>query len=344
MSRLGIVTSDSPSLKTVAGDIATVFSELGVQSRVYTRQIPFYEAKTLFDRSIVFMPFDPTYVLTYILLYRDYRNHGITSAFYTTVEGKPVRTMIPKWVRRDVEAIAVSNYVKERLEYADINVVDVIPHGVDLQLTSKVSPDNERLKRLTGGSMVFGAVASGHRRKGLDLLAKAIEQVNSKIDAGFYVLTEPKAEPLFAKCGNTYVDTRFGKLSRLEVLNLISSFNFYVCSSLSEGFGLPLLESQAFGIPVVYPDYPPLNEFIDSRINFPYQYRDVEEYRDVFGIAFEFHIYRVEDLAGAIMEAYNVYATDSEKYHVMSEEARRQIAEKYDIRHVYHAFKRHINL
>jgi len=344
MPKIGVVTGKAPSLHVVAEDISAVYSELGHQVRPFFRPVPFFEAKQLFDKSIIFMPFDPTYVTPYLLSQRDYRRVGIDSAFYTTVEGRPIRAMMPDWFKRDAEVIAVSEYVRSKLEEAEVRVLDVIHHGLDLKKLEKVAPDKEALRRLTGGDVVFGVVASSHRRKGLDLLAKAIELVQDKIGAGFYVFTEPQAKPYFAGLKRTYVDARFGKLDRQSILRLIASMDFYVCSSLAEGFCLPALEAQAFGVPVIYPDCAPINEHVDPRFNFPFVWEDVEVYSERFGIAFELHLYRPEAMAERIAEAYGLFKDSPEEYRRMGEGAKRHVAEKFEARKLYPRFSKYLNL
>jgi glycosyltransferase involved in cell wall biosynthesis len=344
MAKIGIITAKAPSLFNVSSDIATVYNELNHPTRIFTRQIQYYEARQLYDKSIIFMPFDPAYITPYIIMFRDYRKAKIDTAFYTTIEGNPIKHLTADWVKRDAELIAVSNYVKEKLEGAELNVIDVIPHGLDLKLFDKVIPDTDKVRMMTGGSVVFGTVASSHRRKGLDLLAKAISLVQDKINAGFYILTEPASQQYFTNLKNVYVDIRFGKLDRISVLKLISSFNFYICSSLSEGFGLPLLEAQAFGVPVIYPDYAPLNEFMNPKINFPYEWVDIELYRERLGIEFELHIYNPESLADKIIEAYNMFTSNGDEYKRRIGEARKYVYENFDMRKIYIKFNRHLNL
>jgi len=344
MVRIGVLTGRAPSLLNVANDIATVYGELNHDVMVFHRQIPFYEAKRLFEKCIIFMPFDPAYIVPYIVIYRDYLKSEIDTAFYTTVEGRPIDHMITDWMRRDVETIAVSNYVKEKLEGVDIRVIGVIWHGIDLKLIGKVHRDVERLRRLTGGEVIYGTVASSHRRKGLDLLAEAIKLTQDKINAGFYILTEPEAQRHFAGLRNVYVDTRFGKLDRQSVLRLISSVHFYICSSLCEGFCLPLLEAQALGVPVIYPDYAPLNEFINPKINFPFDWERIEDYREKLGIIYELHVYRPEALAERIIDAYNLYTSSMDEYVRMGSEAKRYVHENFDIRKMYTGFNKYLRL
>jgi glycosyltransferase involved in cell wall biosynthesis len=344
MPKIGIVTGRAPSLHVVAEDISTVYSELGHQARVFFRPVPHFEAKQLFDKGIIFMPFDPAYVTPYVILQRDYRRAGIDNAFYTTIEGRPIRAMTPDWFKRDAEVIAVSEYVRSKLEEAEVRVLDVIHHGLDLKKLEKVAPDKEALRRLTGGDVVFGVVASSHRRKGLDLLAKAIALVQDKIGAGFYVFTEPQAKPYFAGLKRTYVDARFGKLDRNSVLRLIASMDFYVCSSLAEGFCLPVLEAQALGVPVIYPDYAPLNEQVDPRFNLPFAWEDVEVYSERLGIAFELHVYRPEALAERIVEAYELFKSNPEEYRRMGEGAKKHVRENFDARKLYPRFNKYLNL
>ncbi|MEM2383574.1 MAG: hypothetical protein QW521_05375 [Desulfurococcaceae archaeon] len=343
MVRIGVVIGKAVSLKTIGGDLAKVFRGLGHTATVYDRQIPYYDALNLFDRGLVFIPFDPTYALSYILLQRDYDVHGIKSVTYTTVEGYPIRQMVKSWVKRDGKFIAVSNYVRDILEQLDIPVLDVIHHGVDLNLVGMVKPDKNLMKRLTGGRVVFGVVASSLERKGLNHLAEAIKICNDRIpEAGFYIYSEDKAGGYFAGLRNTYFDNRFGRLDRAGILRIIGGFDFYICSSLCEGFGLPVLEAQALGVPVIYPQYEPLTEFTHPQANIGFPYLEVEERWTEYGIIFQYHRYDVNEMVEAIVKAYEIYTCSQDEYLKMCSTVREH-ARNFDIVKLYSRFRSHLD-
>jgi len=342
MLKFGIVTSYTPSLTVVGKDICNALRRLGYDANLYQRQIFDFEAIKKFNRAIVFMTFDPLYCGPWFLLARDYNKSGLSALIYTTVEGYPKRVQVPKWFKRDCNFVAVSNFVKERLIELEQNVIAVVKHGVDLELVRQAEQGalalKLSLKRRLKARVLFGTVASSHKRKGLEYLAKAMKIVEDKEkEIGFYVLTTPSGREIFKELHKVIVDTNFGKLPRKKVLSLIGSFDFYLHPALCEGFGLPLLEANAFGVPCVFPAYEPLTEVVESSTNFPFTW-DYEDIRDLGdGILYICHIYSPETMAEKVKEAYEVYTCNEEEYRERSMKVKVN-AEKSDIVNAYRKF------
>ncbi|ABW02277.1 glycosyltransferase [Caldivirga maquilingensis] len=57
-------------------------------------------------------------------------------------------------------------------------------------------------------------------------------------------------------------------LSKRELYTLISQHDLYIHGSLSDGFGLPVIESMAVGVPPVVLDAPPWNEVVNDSVGF----------------------------------------------------------------------------
>jgi len=342
MDRFGIVTSGTPSLMAVAEDMMTTFERLGYKVKTFHRQIPHHTARELFDRAIVFIPFDPLYCPGWFLLQRDYAIAGIPSVVYTTVEGEPKKHLVRDWFKRDCSFIAVSKFVERMLSRVGVKCRGVIYHGVNLDLIDQLKENakrrKEHFKKVAGVNCLFGTVATSHKRKALDLLAKAIAHTQDRIrKAGFIIHTNPGGERFFMGLNNVYVSKDFGRLTRDEVLSLIGSFDFYIHPSLTEGFGLPILESSAFGVPSIYPEYEPITEFSPPALN--YTCMVTEERWENFGdgIIYYCRYYRPEELGDRIIEAYEDYTRRRGEYKDRSEELKEQ-AKKFDIMNTYGEF------
>jgi len=342
MERFGIVTSYTPSLMAVADDIAHALGRLGYHPLAIHRQVSPHDAKRMFDRALVFIPFDPLYAPSWFLLQRDYALMGIPSFVYTTVEGSPKRHLVRSWFSRDCSFVAVSRFAEQMLSRVGIRCRAVVHHGVNTELVEQVREEararKERIKRLKGIDCLFGTVASSHKRKALDLLAKAIEYVQNNLQGcGFYILTNPQGERFFAGLRDVYVSKEFGKLTRREVLGIIGSFDFYVHPALTEGFGLPILESHAFGIPSIYPEYAPITEFSPTSLNYTCMVTE-EEWQDFGdGIIYLCRYFRPEEMAKRIAEAYCDYRDRRSEYEDRGEKLREH-AKKFDILHTYARF------
>jgi glycosyltransferase involved in cell wall biosynthesis len=85
--------------------------------------------------------------------------------------------------------------------------------------------------------------------------------------------TPRQARALQRLAGGSRVTLLTEYLDRDELLDLIASSNAYVSLHRSEGFGLTLLESMAFGKPVIATDYSGSHDFLNSANGFPVGYR-----------------------------------------------------------------------
>lgn len=334
----GVVSSYVPSLKTVGSDIAFALNKLGHSARFYSYQVPFYDAKNMFQKAIIFVPFDPIYVTSWCVMARDYFKAHIPNVIYTTVEGIPKQRLIPDWLRADLYYVACSQYVKEMLEKVNVPVMDVIPHGVNLTHVSQAEPQKEYLKVKLEAKVVFGTVCSTLPRKGLKALAEVAKIIEKELpDVKFYVFTKIVGENPFTGLKNVFIDSRFGKLERVNLLSLIGSFDYYLCPSYAEGFGLPLLEAHALGVPVICGKYKPLTEVTCPQATLYVSIYDVIEQDDGYGIMFTYHLYSVEEMVEKIKEAYEIYTCNPEQYERMVE-AGKHHAEQFDILKTYSKF------
>jgi intein/homing endonuclease len=241
MVKFGIITSNTPSLVVVGKDIAYTLAKLGHETKFFSKQIQWYNAKKEFERGIVFIPFDPLYCQGWFLLAWNYNNFGLPSEIYCTTEGEPKKWLIREWVRRDCMFIANSKFTERMLKRVDINVTKVVYHGVNFDTINRVKPQaqilKQQLKQELGVKVLFGTVASGHARKGMKGFAENLKTIAPKIaDAGFYVLTTPTMTTSFTDIKNVKPSPKFGKLDREEILTLIGSFDFLIHPALCEGF------------------------------------------------------------------------------------------------------------
>jgi glycosyltransferase involved in cell wall biosynthesis len=161
---------------------------------------------------------------------------------YVTVEG-PLNVR-PTWMKA-FHVVAVSNYVKEKLEEADIPVSMVIHHGVDVMPKLKLS--NNR---------TFGYIAGYMKRKyplyGIEALKRAgvrLKAITNKTNP-FLDALDPILEAY--------------TLPPSAIQEFYYQIAWYLNLSDSEGFGLTPLEACASGTPVIAPEIPPLKEILPS--------------------------------------------------------------------------------
>jgi len=346
MPKLGIITGKAVSLQNVANDIAKVFNDNGVESMVFTEKVPYFKAKRMFDSAIIFMVFDPLYVPTYALRSVEYTRAGIKNVMYLDVAGKPKEHLVRDWLKEKITYVSNSKFSASMLMEVGLNIKEVIYHGIDLDMVNEVYDEakelNEDTKSDMGVEVLFGTVCTNHQKKNLRGLSQAIRMVTDKIDnAGFIVVSKPEASVLFKGIKNCIFDDSMGKMPRLESLALIGSFDFLIHPSVSEGFGLPVLECQAFGVPPIHGDFNPLNEISHPDASFRVPISRIEMNSFEEGVFYMCHIYEPEALAKQIENAYITYVERKGDYNEMQEIAKEN-ASKFDAKKVYRAFEKYL--
>ncbi len=310
-----ITSSKAVSLQTVAMDIVKVGSELKLDIQWFSRLFAPQEIRLAGDSALIIMPVDPLYTVPYILLARDLKHGGVKNVYYGPVEGKLDTRSLRPWMR-EVDFMAVSNYVRDKLVEAGLRVIDVVHHGVDLrQIDQARRMPGPGLRYLQergldpSKNVIVLTIANSHPRKGLAWYDKVVEEVGKKDGSiKFLVITEEKGLAYFKRRPNLIVTADFGKLPRLTVFSLIMNSHILAIPSLAEGFGLPALEAMALGTPVVHAALPPLMEFSTGFVVpvTDVTYFDKPEHT-VSGIIFENYLWDPSAFADVILQVVDYY-------------------------------------
>lgn len=336
--RVAIITSRATSLKEVGRGIAHVARKMGHTPVLLEYPPTPVDLRRMARMAIVVMTFNPLLSRSYFLAVRDYNTNGLTSFIYTTVEGRVPRRYVQRWMQRDLAIIANSRYTERRLTEAEIPVIKTVPHGVVMEDVASAArlrqTARKQLEKVLGDGVYFVVVASAQPRKGHDIFAVVVQKVRSECkECKFYILTQPGAMGYYSGLDGVKVDTRFGNLGRIEVLSLIAAADWYVQPSLAEGFGLPVLEAQAVGTPVVHLAYEPLTEHSHpDNIWVPYEQVVYDPMGE--GIEYELHTYKTDEFAKALLKAYDMTINKRDDYKAL----RKKVAEhakKYDAERVY---------
>jgi DNA adenine methylase len=310
-----ITSSRAVSLQVVAMDIVKVGLELKLDIQWFDRLMTPHEIRLAGDSAIITMPVDPLYATPYILLARDLKRGGVRAVYYGPVEGRLNKRHVMPWMR-EVDFVAVSNYVRDKLLEAGLRVIDVVHHGVDLkQVEQARKMRGPGLKYLQEHGLdpskhiIVLTIANAHPRKGLAWYDKVVGIVEERDPSiRFLVVTEDRGLNYFNRHSNLVVTTDFGKLPRLTILSLIANSHILAIPSLAEGFGLPALEAMALGTPCVHAELPPLMEF-STCFTVPVtgvSYLDKTE-AGSSGIIFESHLWDVDAFADMILQVVDYY-------------------------------------
>ncbi len=340
MGRLCIFTSKAVSLSNVAKDIAKVAEANNYIPRLFKYLIPPTDIFRCCDSAIYIMTFSPVWIGAWLTNYRDVTigklkgRKWIPAVFYVTIEGRPKKHLVKPWMGRNVDYVAVSKYVKNKLEEVGLPIKDVVYHGVDFEVVEEarkfVPTIRKHLEKKLGTKYIVSAILSGHERKGIKQLLEAWGKVREqRKDVGLYLLT-PSTQVPTEGC---VIDNKYGELSKVEVLALMGASDLTVLPSLSEGFGLPLIESNAMGTPVVHCFYPPLSE-ITCEHNLTFPYDEIIPYDCQEGIEYEFHVYNIKELANTILEGIDIIEKDKDRYADMRNKVMEHV-KKFDIMDTY---------
>lgn len=307
-------------MMNVSRDIHKVALMLNIPSRVEDRAVQFYDVDRVRDGVIYVMCADPLIATGWFLSARDCSRFDRKAIFYATVEGRLKRSHVKGWMR-EANLIAVSNYVRDKLVEAGLNVLGVVHHGIDVQEVVNIRKHGKigleyyaRYGLNPERNVIMLTVSNSQPRKGLAWLDKIVKIVEGR-DASikFFVITEDKGLNYFSRHSNLIVSTDFGKLPRQTILGVIANAHVMVVPSLAEGFHLPTLEAMALGTPVVHGQLPPIMEFSTGWI---VPAREVllfdQHLGGPSGIEFEQHMYSVDEFADVLLQVVDFWRNKRE--------------------------------
>jgi len=326
-----IQTGKAVSLNEVARQIGYVAEQRGLVP-VLNRYMPsFVSYRKLFNGAVFIYPLLPVWCNVWFYHYTVAKKELDGNVlFYTTVEGVPKKFLILDYVFRDCEFIAVSRYVKERLEKVGLRVIDVVHHGYPEYELTEIDQLAENYRRLIkanfGDKVIFGYVGDYNIRKGVDKLLTAVKELASKRrDFQVLLVTKKDVLSMIKDVPNVSFTSEFGVRSHVEIMAFYKAVDFLVFPTQAEGFGLPVLEANAVGRPAIIVDLPPYKEFTDLNLNLVVNHKNIRLVDTGDGVLYEIHEYDPKDLASEMERAIEMYRNYKSEYEDRCEKLKEKV-------------------
>ena len=218
----------------------------------------------------------------WVLQAQSVRNLNVCS--WVPVDHDPAPPMVTQFFR-DTGAVplAMSRFGEERLE--EFNPI-YVPHGCDTNAYRPYSREEVRKEfGLPEDAFIVGMVAANKGRtpprKGFQQAFEAFRYFREKHENAYLYLHTgmnpnwSQGEDLSAMLGSLQIPTEaillanqyrihFAPPSAPTMAKLYSSFDCLLQPSMGEGFGLPTLEAQACGVPVICTDFSAMKEVVGA--------------------------------------------------------------------------------
>jgi len=237
-----------------------------------------------FERAVLEFKPDVVITLAEIWMIDWLPSHPVRPRFkwiaYFPLDGGP---FYPPWesiLKNADEVVAMSEFGREIFQSGvPSKRIQRIYLGVDPEVFRPL-PERERLKthERFRGKFVVGCVARNQPRKNVPALVKAFAQLCQRrddlhlylhmnpCDVGYDLVTLLRRHRLEGHADVSGPDSSLDQPLADEQLNrLYNLFDVTVLPSYGEGFGLPIIESLAAGVPVVATDYSACPELVRGR-------------------------------------------------------------------------------
>jgi len=206
---------------------------------------------------------------------------GIRFACWTPVDHDPLPPMVGQFLRESgAQTIAMSQHGLGALQQADFEAL-YVPHAVDTKAFRPRRDERDALRtalKVPTDAFVVGMVANNQglpSRKCFPQVFEAFAQLRKKhTDAVMYVHADVHGRnggvnliQLASSCGIDPDSMRTSDQLALAlgipqpvIAEIINCFDVLAMPSMGEGFGIPLIEAQACGVPVITTEWTAMTE------------------------------------------------------------------------------------
>jgi len=199
---------------------------------------------------------------------------------YFPVDGRPLPQSWEGWVRAADVPVVVSRWGQRVVSEATGIAPEVIYHGVDHEVFRPLDKAQAKARlKIDSSTFVVGFVGANQQRKNIPALVHAFAEFrNGKSDVLLYLHT-PVVEGYWniaemlhrlhltnvARATPGLADTRTG-VSDADLVGIYNAFDVLCLPTMGEGFGLPIIEGQSCGVPVLVTDCSSCTELVADPI------------------------------------------------------------------------------
>lgn len=196
---------------------------------------------------------------------------------YYPIDGYPIPPAWHNWIRSADVSVVFSKFAREQVRLSTGKTPNLIYHGVDTGTFKPLDKQGIREEFGAQDKFVVGTVARNQPRKNLPALIKAFSIfAENKPDTILYMHSQVNdvgwnLEELVRRFGindKAYTTGSFDAIRGIpddELAKIYNLFNIFVLPTMAEGFGLPILEAQACGVPVLVTDFSACTELVVDR-------------------------------------------------------------------------------
>lgn len=149
--------------------------------------------------------------------------------------------------------IAASNKIKEYFESINCESIAIIPNGIDLKRFENLDRQKNKIKLGLKNEFVIMTIARLEKVKGIEYLIKAVKSLS--IDYKLLIIGDgserANLENLSKQLGLKKNIQFLGQTENNKIPEYLSTADCFVLPSISEGFGIVILEAMAARVPVI---------------------------------------------------------------------------------------------
>lgn len=223
-------------------------------------------------------------LLIKMLIHKPYIVYGHGSDVYLSWRFKRI---LSKYILKSADAVvALTQYMKRELQKSSNKHIFVIPNGIILEKFDDITGNNLRDKLKLKDKKMILFVGSLRPVKGVRYLIDAMEflvEKNKNISLVLVGDGEDRDDLKdLVKGYNLDEHVIFvGRVSDEEVPEYMAAADIFVLPSLSEGFGIVLLEAMASGLPIIATNIAGISEMVtDGENGFLVEPKNPEEIAD----------------------------------------------------------------